>query len=351
MPEINFTGGLDPSMDLMVPDYPKDDPHYRESVSIWFFDDANNIQFPRFLIEDIPGQPEQRLSFYNIAFPDGRALVSYGPQPALSMLDERGRPTVYGAGPLAFRCLEPFRTWTATFRGQLTETRAETLIHGAPEGPRREVTVEIETRSAAPPWISGTMSAQARELFGRDSLEHSFVGKGFRYEQTVLVTGRCSIEGERYEFSGRGLRVHRRSSRNPAGKFRGHVWQTTVFPSGRAFGYTAFPPAGPGDRPFVEGFYFDGEAMWPADFPRIPWMTHAAPGPQDVSLTLATERQEIRIAAEVLATNFSTQRMAASSDGVPLLQQQGCALYHLGDEQAVGMIERSNFRDQLTFGA
>jgi hypothetical protein len=193
------------------------------------------------------------------------------------------------------------------------------------------------------------MSLQARKAFAEDSLERSFVGKGFRYEQLVRLTGCAEIGGKHYEFSGRGLRVHRRSSRNARGQFRGHVWQTTVFPSGRAFGYTAFPPAVSGEPPFVEGFFFDGERMLPAEFIEIPWMIRAAPGPQDVGLTLRSEAGEIRIDAELYATNFSTMRMAASHASDPLLQQQGCARYRLGDETAFGMIERSSFRSQLTF--
>jgi len=51
---------------------------------MWLFDDAGVVQFPRFLIEDVPQQPDKRLVFYNIAFPDGRAVVNAHATPFLA---------------------------------------------------------------------------------------------------------------------------------------------------------------------------------------------------------------------------------------------------------------------------
>jgi hypothetical protein len=336
---IDLTGGFAPSEDLMRPDIPKDDPHYRESVSMWFFDDAGQIQFPRFLMEDIAGEPNHRLTFYNIAFPNGRSLVEWGEAPSLPMLDEAGRPTIYGAGGMRFRCVEPFKRWTASFRGEMFDTRPRDLMRGPPAGPRVPVDLEIDTTSVAPPW------SLKPELMAAKAQESLFVGRGFRYEQLMRVEGACTVGGERYAFKGRGLRIHRRSSRVSAG-FPGHVWQTTVFPDGTAFGYTAFLPGDPSS--FCEGFYFDGRRMTPARPKNIPWMTLASAEPQDVGFTLVTEVGELTISAETQATNFSTVRAASSHAADPLLQQQGAALYRLNGQAAFGMIERSNARSRLT---
>jgi hypothetical protein len=349
--QIDLTGGLDPSADLMEPNYPKDDPLYRESVSMWLFDDAGAIQFPRFLIEDVPGEPSRRLVFYNIAFPDGRAVVEWGDAPAVSMLDDHGRPTVYGVEGMAFRCVEPFRTWTASLRGEMTDTTCADLLQGPPAGRRVRVEFDVETTSVVPPWVMGRFSGDTARVIATGAQDSLFMGRGFRYEQLVLARGRCRIGGETYRFSGRGLRVHRRSSRNGAG-FRGHVWQTAVFPSGKAFGLLAFPPA-PGGGPHVsEAFYFDGRTMHAAEIDSLHWLTEARPGPQEVGLRLRTATRELLIDAEVYATNFSTARMAAHSPASdPMLQQQGCARYRLDGEEAFGMIERSNFRSKIAFGA
>jgi hypothetical protein len=347
-PQIDLTGDFEPQADLMQPDYPKDDPNYRESVSMWLFDDAGAIQFPRFLIEDIPGEPDQRLVFYNIAFPGGRAVVEWGSAKAISMLDNQRRPTVYGVEGMAFRCVEPFKTWTASLRGEMTETTSTALLRGPPEGPRVAVEFDVETRSVAPPWVMGRFSSATAKLIESGAKDSLFMGQGFRYEQLVLARGRCRIDDEVHEFSGRGLRVHRRSSRNGAG-FRGHVWQTTVFPSGRAFGLLAFPPAPGGGLHVSEAFYFDGRTMHPAEIESVHWLTKARPGPQDVSIRLRTATRVLAIDAKIHATNFSTARMAASSTTAdPLLQQQGCARYRLDGEEAFGMIERSNFRSKIS---
>ena len=63
---------------------------------------------------------------------------------------------------------------------------------------------------------------------------------------------------------------------------------------------------------------------------------------------LAATREPLQIGAEVFATNFSTARLSAERVGAPLLQQQGCARYRMEGEEAFGMIERSNFTDQIT---
>jgi len=347
-PPIDLTGGFPPSADLMEPDHPRDDPGYRESVSMWLFDDSGAIQFPRFLIEDVPGEPDRRLVFYNIAFPGGRAVVEWGSAKAISMLDAQGRPSVYGVEGMAFHCVEPFRTWTASLRGEMTETTCSALLQGPPAGPRVAVAFDVETTSVAPPWVMGRFSDVTAGLIAAGAQDSLFMGQGFRYEQLVLARGVCRIGEETYRFSGRGLRVHRRSSRNGAG-FRGHVWQTTVFPSGKAFGLLAFPPA-PGGGPHVsEAFYFDGQTMQAAQIEHICWLTQARPGPQDVSIRLRTATRALAIDAQTHATNFSTARMAPSSTATdPLLQQQGCARYRLDGEEAFGMIERSNFRSKIS---
>ena len=46
-----------------------------------------------------------------------------------------------------------------------------------------------------------------------------------------------------------------------------------MFPSGKAFGYIAYPPRGADDVPYNEGFLFDGDgALIPARVVSAPWL-------------------------------------------------------------------------------
>ncbi len=345
---LDLTGGFAPEMDLIDPAPPKGDPTWRESVSMWLFDDAGVIQFPRFLIEDVPQEPDRRVVFYNIAFPDGRAVVEWGHDAPAPTLDEAGKPTIYGSKAMQFRCIEPFKRWTASLRSPMTVTTNRQLMTAVPEGPRVDVEFDAETTSVVPPWISGRFNPAVARMIAEGGQDSHFMGVGFRYEQLVLAKGRCRIGEDTYEFSGRGLRVHRRSRRNTVG-FRGHVWATTVFPSGKAFGVLAYPPEKAGAAHFWEAFYFDGAVMHPAEMGGpIPWLTRAVPGPQDVSFSLRVGGREVLVGAEIQATNFSVARAAHSNRADPMLQQQSCARYVMEGEAAFGMMERSYPGSRIT---
>ena len=59
--------------------------------------------------------------------------------------------------------------------------------------------------------------------------------------------------------------------------FWGHCWQSALFPSGRAFGYIAYPPRPDGQPTFNEGYLFDGDGgLIPARVVEAPWLTQAA---------------------------------------------------------------------------
>ena len=64
-----------------------------------------------------------------------------------------------------------------------------------------------------------------------------------------------------------GLRIRRQGVRRLEG-FWGHCWQSALFPSGRAFGYIAYPPRPDGQPTFNEGYLYlrfgrDGELIPP----------------------------------------------------------------------------------------
>ena len=61
-----------------------------------------------------------------------------------------------------------------------------------------------------------------------------------------------------HTFTGSGLRIRRQGVRRLDG-FWGHCWQSALFPSGKAFGYIAYPPRPDGEPTFNEGYVYLGD--------------------------------------------------------------------------------------------
>ena len=66
------------------------------------------------------------------------------------------------------------------------------------------------------------------------------------------------IGDETYTIDGGANRIRRQSIRRTA-KLRGHAWQAALFPSGRGFGYIAYPPRDDGKNTYNEGYIFEGD--------------------------------------------------------------------------------------------
>ena len=116
---------------------------------------------------------------------------------------------------------------------------------------------------------------------------------GPRYEQLFRATGESVKRGDdEHEFTGSGLRIRRQGVRKLAG-FWGHCWQSAVFPSGRAFGYIAYPPRPDGEPTFNEGYIFTGDGgLIPARAVEAPWLTRLQTVGEDVSLVLGDRRRD-----------------------------------------------------------
>ena len=70
-----------------------------------------------------------------------------------------------------------------------------------------------------------------------------------------------------------------------------------MFPSGRGFGYIAYPPRPDGEPAFNEGYVFSGDgALIPARVVEAPWLRRLQPLGEDVSLVLETADGTVRIA-------------------------------------------------------
>src|SRR5262249_29615772 len=148
---------------------------------------------------------------------------------------------ILGAGPLSYELVEPFRHWRGHLDGVAVETSTQAQIDGwqpGNGGAAVPVQLEMDIRSAVPPWEQGTLLEEAGRVLATQEEGH-LVG-GPRFEQLCRATGTLRVGDDAYELDGGALRIRRQGIRRLA-TFRGHVWQSTLFPSGRAFGLLVFP--------------------------------------------------------------------------------------------------------------
>ncbi len=349
---IDLTGGIDPAREFVFAERP-DDPEMRDSVSLWIVDDQGEVGLPRIGIEAVGGHWGEHGLQVNVAFPDGLVFRLRSDGEAWPPMDTNGRPTVLGAGPLGFRCVEPFRAWTMTFDGEAVQTSTFDLLEGNTVGPLARVGFEVETTMAVPPWIQGSLAPGARALL--ESGEGNLMG-GPRYEQVLRASGSVRTPDREHTFTGSGLRIRRQGVRHLA-EFRGHCWQSALFPSGRAFGYIAYPPREDGRPTFNEGYVFEGDGdLIPARVVQAPWLTSLHAFGQDVSLVLETEKGIERIGGESVMSTFdirhddrtrAIEELSKELPDFPPLQQAGVR-YVWDGEETFGMLERSSPRSKIT---
>ena len=266
-------------------------------------------------------------------FPDGRVYRLREDATSWPVEGPDGRPAVLGAGPLAFTCVKPFDTWTMTFDGKAVQTSSADLAGGRKDGPLVDLRFEVEATLAVPPWVQGALQADAASAL-KTSVEGDLMG-GDRYEQLFRATGSVRVAGEE-RF------VHRQRTADPAQGVRrlegfwGHCWQSALFPSGRAFGYIAYPPRPDGRPTFNEGYLFDGDGdLIPARVVEAPWLTPAEAARRGRLGRAGDRRRHRRIEGEtVLSTHDitdpsevpdGTARQDGELDAFPRFSRRACA--------------------------
>ena len=270
---IDLTGGVDLSSDHFLAERP-DDPQFRESASVWISDDTGVIGLPRIGIEAVAESWDNRGLQVNVAFPDGRAVVVREAGVGRSPVDDDGVCRTFAAGGLEFRHVDPFKVLTVAFEGTAIDTTAAALAHGEHgDAPHVPLKVEVELTIAAPPWVPGTLSEEAAEVF-HQGFAGAFISP--RYEQLCTTRGTVQVGSDEWCFTGTGLRIHRQGLRDVGG-FWGHCWPSALFPSGRGFGGLAFPERPDGEPTYNEAYVFDGERMIPATLVDAPWLRRRQP--------------------------------------------------------------------------
>jgi len=170
------------------------------------------------------------------------------------------------------------------------------------------------------------------------------MGIGWRYEHLFRAAGWFEVDGVKRDFKGSGLHVKRQSVRPLAG-FRGHCWQSAVFPDGRAFGYITYPPRDNGTA-YNDGYIYQDGKMYPAKAVKIPWLRRIVGAGDDVSVELESELGITRIEGVSALNTFRV--------GNPDLQgldlNQGGARFTWDGQTAYGMMERSSHTSLTTIG-
>jgi hypothetical protein len=331
---IDLTGGLERSRDDFLAARPADD-EFRESASMWISDDEGAISLPRVGIEALAATWDRRDLQVNLGFPDGRTVIVRESGAGRSPVDDDGVCRTFRAGGLEFRHVVPFDTVTMTFDGDAYDTTASAMARGElGAAPRVPLRIEVELRCAAPPWVPGTLSAEAAAVF-HEGFAGAFISP--RYEQLCTSRGTVQVGGEAWSFTGTGLRIHRQGPRDTGG-FWGHCWPSALFPSGKGFGGLAFPERPDGEPTYNEAYVFDGTTMIPATIVDAPWLRRLVPFGEEVSVTLRTAGgDDVHIEGETLVAPCIP---GGSHQFAPALQQAGVR-YRWDGEESFGMMERS----------
>jgi len=340
-----MTNGLTPEHDLFFPEKPED-PAMRESTSLWLFEENGAFGFPRIGIEAEASSWDDRRYHANFALGGGRTLTGLGSGPGPAPAGADGRPIFFGAGPLTFRCVEPFRRWSMTYDGSAIDgTVSQQISRSLDPAQQIPVRLDVELAMATPAWVQDNSPDKLAAMSESEAAEAQSMGIGWRLEHLFRGEGRLEVDGKTREFGVIGSRIKRQSVR-PLNFFRGHCWQSALFPDGRAFGYIAYPPGEDGSEPYNDGYIYQDGRMYPARATRIPWLRQLLEEGDDVPLELESELGVTRITGRTMLTTYM---IMGTADGLPVdfNLHQGGARYTWDGMTSFGMIERSSTAAQM----
>lgn len=341
----SLSSGLALEKDFVFPSQP-DHPEMRESVSIWLFEENGEFAFPRIGIEGESWSWDDRLYHANFAFADGRVLNDTNRGPVPSAIDSAGQPTIFGAGPLTFQCIEPFKRWKMTFSGTARDGHVDEQIDGSFKTSTKTTTVhaDVDMTMVTPAWVQ-EVSTDTDSMDDKDADNAQAMGLGYRFEHHFRATGTLTIDGETRSFNATGTRIHRQSIRRLDGFF-GHCWLSAVFPDGRAFGCLAYPPReGETEYSYNDAVIYQDNRLLPARIVEAPFLSRIVGEGDDVSVVLQSELGLTHIKGTTCLTTFRVNNPEIG--GMNL--QQGSALFSWDDQSAYGMVERSRHESLTRF--
>jgi hypothetical protein len=174
---------------------------------------------------------------------------------------------------LAFKMVEPFKKWKATFDGFALFTPHEALRTGiVTDGPKQRVKLDLDIELVTPPWDAHTAANQDS---GKGSME-SQEWASEHYEQLCRATGTVTLESGTIQFDGTGWRDHSRGARGAGvgATWGGHIIMGAWFPGQQAgIGLCRYwTPTG--DVTLEGGWAVDDGALRHAPVAEIPALEH-----------------------------------------------------------------------------
>ena len=206
----------------------------RDSASFWVLDERGEVGLPRIGIEAVASNWDAHQIQVNVAFADGRVYRLREDGASWPVEGPDGRPTVLGAGPLAFTCVRSVRHLDAVVRRPCRRNNsAEALVAGNTDGPlvdvglpggshhggaamdsghdagrrrsqpqdihRRRPDGRAALRAAVPRHRFGAGGGRARTHVWRDGAAHSLarVCAGWRGSGATAGSRPCSPAGKR----------------------------------------------------------------------------------------------------------------------------------------------------------
>ena len=348
-----MTGGLPPELDYMFAGKP-DDPEMRESASIWLCEEGGAFAFPRNGIEAQGAVWDTHRFDCNFAFADGRVLRESARGATLPSVGADGRSNILGVGPFKFTCLEPFKRWRIQFDGeafdgsvqqQIAQTFSVYADAPKPDLPRVRVAYDVEIEMAAPAWIQDYRKEKLEGMSEQLRTDAGLMGYGYRIEQLVRGEGTLTLDGKTRPFKAIGSRIHRQSVR-PMAAFRGHCWQSGLFPDGRGFGYIAYPlrEGETEEQRYNIGYVVEGGKLYPAKARKIPFLKRIQPRGDDVSVEMVSERGVMQVGGSTELATFHLGNAGVNGFN----NQQSGVKYTLDGMSTYGMIERSSPASECT---
>ena len=194
-----------------------------------------------------------------------------------------------------------------------------------------------------PCWVQDFTPENVARMSKADAIEAANMGIGWRLEHLFRGEGHLDHRWPSRAFRAVGSRIKRQSVRPLAG-FRGHCWQSAVFPDGRAFGFIAYPPRADGIA-YNDGYVYQNGRCTPP----VREDSMAAPDRGRRRRCVARAGIGTRLTRIDGVTAPSTFRVGNPDIG-GLNLQQGGVKYTWDGQTAYGMIERSSPAGMTTIG-
>ena len=162
---------------------------------------------------------------------------------------------------------------------------------GASSGDLVPVELELDIKSAAPPWECGTLLEEARYVLANQE-EGDLMG-GPRFEQLFRATGRLRVGDEVRDDQRRRAPDPAARRAPPRRRSAATCGSRRCFRAAARSACNNYPPRTDGKPTFNEGYVFEGDGeLIPARVVEAPWLDQVEPKGQNASVVLETDARD-----------------------------------------------------------